>query len=57
MFSWAYVTAAGSAGPFERNTPSGFIFRTSSAGVFAGTTVTRANFARLLRMFVFTPKS
>ena len=57
MFSMAYVTAAGSAGPFERNTPSGCIASTSSADVFAGTTVTRAHAASERRMFVFTPKS
>ena len=32
--------AAGSPGPFDRNTPSGFIARMSSADVVAGTTVT-----------------
>jgi len=32
--------AAGSPGPLDRNTPSGFIARMSSALVSAGTTVT-----------------
>ena len=36
-----YRTASGSPGPFERNTPSGFIARTSDAGNEAGTTVSR----------------
>ena len=57
MFSIAYVTAAGSAGPLERKTPSGLSARTSSAGVLAGTTVTFAHDASERRMFVFTPKS
>jgi len=39
--STAYPTAAGSPGPFDRNTPSGFIASTSRAGVAAGTTLTR----------------
>ena len=38
--SAAPATAAGSPGPFERNTPSGSRARTSAAGVDAGTTST-----------------
>lgn len=48
------VTAAGSPGPFERNTPSGASASTSAAGVLAGTTVTRrprsAGSRRMLRL-------
>ena len=57
MFSIAYGRAAGSAGPLERKTPAGLSARTSSAGVFAGTTRTRANDASDRRMLRFTPKS
>ena len=46
--------AAGSPGPFDRNTPSGFIARMSSADVVAGTTVTLqpspASRRRMLRL-------
>src|SRR6476660_5566677 len=41
MTGTAYLpVAAGSPGPFDRKTPSGFIARMSSAEVVAGTTVT-----------------
>src|SRR5258707_7557754 len=43
MTGTAYApVAAGSPGPFDRNTPSGFIARISSADVVAGTTGTLA---------------
>ena len=54
----AYVTAAGSAGPLERNTPSGFMASTAEAGVCAGTTVVcMPQSRRLRRMFHLMPKS
>ena len=51
----AYLpVAAGSPGPFDRNTPSGFSARMSSAEVVAGTTVTLqpspASSRRMLRL-------
>ena len=51
----AYLpVSAGSPGPFDRNTPSGFIARMSSAEVVAGTTVTLqpspASSRRMLRL-------
>ena len=46
--------AAGSPGPFDRNTPSGLSAKISSALVFAGTTVTLqptlASSRRMLRL-------
>ena len=54
----AYVQGAGSPGPLERKTPSGFMASTSSTGVCAGTTVTRMpRSTSMRRMLVFTPKS
>ena len=48
------AVAAGSPGPFERNTPSGAWRRISSAVAVAGTTVTRqpaaASVRRMLRL-------
>ena len=51
----AYLpVSAGSPGPFDRNTPSGFIAMMSSAEVVAGTTVTLqpvpASRRRMLRL-------
>ena len=51
----AYLpVSAGSPGPLERNTPSGFSAMMSSAEVFAGTTVTLqptpASSRRMLRL-------
>ena len=46
--------AAGSPGPFDKNTPSGLSAKMSSAGVVAGTTVTLqptpASKRRMLRL-------
>ena len=55
MTGTAYLpVSAGSPGPFDRNTPSGFIARMSSAEVVAGTTVTLqptpASSRRMLRL-------
>ena len=48
--------AAGSPGPFDRNTPSGLWRRMSSAVAVAGTTVTRQPAeARQRRMLRFAP--
>jgi hypothetical protein len=48
--------AAGSPGPFERNTPSGLSARMLSSEVCAGTTVTLAPaFTRLRKMLSFEP--
>jgi len=53
-----YVVAAGSPGPFDRNTPSNPPERTSAAGVVAGTTVASIPAAASRRrMFRFRPKS
>ena len=50
--------AAGSPGPFEKTTPSGFSARISAAVASPFSTVERAPaLARLRRMFFFTPKS
>ena len=49
MLFTAYVHGSGSPGPFDRNTPSGFIASTSSAEVSAGTTVTRQHSPTSLR--------
>ena len=50
--------SAGSPGPLERNTPSGFLESTSSAVAVAGSTITSAPAAaRRRRMLRFTPKS
>src|SRR5689334_11631947 len=58
IVSIAYVTGAGSPGPFERNTPSGLSDRISSALVAAGTTVTRQpESTRHRRMLRFNPRS
>ena len=46
MASLAYGTAAGSPGPFERNTPAGCRARTSAAVVEPGTTSTSNHDAR-----------
>ena len=53
----AYLpVAAGSPGPFDRNTPSGLRSRMSSACVVAGTTVTlQPALARQRRMLRFKP--
>src|SRR2546423_491706 len=51
IVSIAYPTAAGSPGPFDRNTPSGLRSRTCSAVVAAGTTGARD--ARAIRLHVF----
>jgi hypothetical protein len=54
----AYVTAAGSPGPFERKKPCAPSASASSAGVVAGTTVTRQPTSRSWRrMFCLIPKS
>ena len=51
-------TLTGSPGPLEKNTPSGFISRTFSAGVSHGTTVTSQPAAeRRLAMPFFSPQS
>jgi hypothetical protein len=48
--------AAGSPGPFDRKTPSGFWASTSSAVVVAGMTVTsQPALARQRRMLRFAP--
>ena len=50
----AYVTASGSPGPFDKNTPCGFCASTSFAVVVEGTTVIRqprsSNMRRMLRL-------
>jgi hypothetical protein len=52
------VQGSGSPGPLERNTPSGLIAITSSAGVCAGTTViSQPRSASMRRMLRLTPKS
>ena len=53
-----YEVAAGSPGPFERNTPSNPPSRTSSAGVPAGkTSVSQPPSASIRRMLRLIPKS
>ena len=55
---WMSVSVAGSPGPLERKTPSGFMPSTSSAVVWAGTTVTRKPFSlSWRRMLYLMPKS
>ena len=50
--------SAGSPGPFERNTPSGFKSRILSAGVVAGTTIgVRPTSCRCRKMLCLAPKS
>ena len=57
-FVTSLVIDAGSPGPFERKTPSGFIAKTSLAEVEAGTTVTRQpDCENSRRLFILTPKS
>ena len=58
--TWEYVpsTASGSPGPFDRNTPSGSMASTSSAGVSHGTTVSsQPERTRFWRMERFAPQS
>ena len=54
--SVAPSTAAGSPGPFDRNTPSGFRARTSAAGVDAGTTSTGPSPDRWRRIVALDPE-
>src|SRR5215472_10861531 len=57
-FFLAYGTASGSPGPLERKMPSGFMPKTSSADVAAGTTLTRhPASAKLRRILYLIPKS
>ena len=58
MIPGAYETAAGSPGPFDRKTPWGLSSRAASAGVDAGTMVTRQPAATSSRtMLRFIPSS